>query len=198
MQQHQKVLAELSERLDEISREIAEIKSVIDRERDRVSSMPLSSMTPEEFPIRKPSVSVDSDDTPLSQSDRPRFEEHDTTPPFILDNVQESSLDDFEAIAPEDGTSTIRTTEEESRKLLEPLLDFDLLGSISLADTFFFANELFLGNKVRLEESLREIEKMSSMTQVENYLYDVCLFSHDDEAVQRLIDFILSHANTRK
>lgn len=202
MQKHIEVLTSLTAQLAELSDRLQEIKSALEDELERVSSF----------------VTRDGDDIVMvgAQSANPRIDGvcvpdapkvAEVDPPLkdlSLDLTAPVTMDDFVAVAdtgesatpaPEEGAGTAG---ERPDDLLEPLLDFNLVRSISLADTFFYANELFFGNKIRLEELLSEIEHFSGMSQVEHYLYEVCGFSRDDAAVRRLVGFIIANATVRK
>ncbi len=202
MQKHIEVLTSLTAQLGELSDRLQEIKSALEDELERVSSF----------------VTRDGDDivmvgaqsaNPLRDevriSDAPKAAEVD--PPLkdlSLDLTAPVTMDDFVAVNEPSGHATpapgesATTARECPGDVLEPLLDFNLVRSISLADTFFYANELFFGNKIRLEELLAEVERFSGMSQVEHYLYEVCGFSRDDVVVQRLIGFIMANATVRK
>ena len=113
------------------------------------------------------------------------------------------TIDDFvpkggDATFPDAKVSRAEGTAEGEDELFEPLLDFDLTGNISLADTFLYANEFFGGSRAAVEELLTEIERFSSISQVEHYLYEVCGYSKEDDAVVRLMSFIISNARVRR
>ena len=108
-----------------------------------------------------------------------------------FDEAELPRLSDFEPVAPLEP----KAADEEAA--FEPVLDFDLKNTLSLADSFFYAGEFFGGNTAEVETMLDEIEHLSGMTQVENYLFDVRGFSKEDPAVQRLLTFVIAHAKTR-
>lgn len=64
-----------------------------------------------------------------------------------------------------------RGSEEVLESAFEPALHFDLIDNLTIADKYLFANELFFGNQADLIEMLEEVERMSSWSQVEHYLY---------------------------
>lgn len=88
-----------------------------------------------------------------------------------------------------------RQTFEDS---LEPRLYFHPRRAFSLADTFLYANELCFGNKGEFESVLDDIEKMSSWSQLENYIYVVLKMDRESENVLRFMDEIKSTATTSK
>ncbi len=75
----------------------------------------------------------------------------------------------------------------------EKKVAFDLLSNLTIADKYLFSNELFLGNQVELMEMLNDIERLSSWSQLESYLFDVRRFGRNEEAVTHLIAFIKEH-----
>lgn len=70
---------------------------------------------------------------------------------------------------------------------------FRTAGTLSVADSFLFANELFGGNRPELEGVLEEIDRLSSEEQLEHYLYDTLRLEPDREEVKRFRDFIRAH-----
>ena len=202
MQKHIEVLTSLTAQLGELSDRLQEIKKALEEELERVSSF-VTRQGDDSVMVGAQPASAGPDEVRLPQA--PEAPEVD--PPYkdlSLDLTAPVTMDDFVAVdepvkpakpAPKDSGPS---AEEEPGDILEPLLDFNLVHSISLADTFFYANELFFGNKARLEELLSEIEHFSGMSQVEHYLYEVCGFSREDATVRRLIGFIMANATVRK
>lgn len=72
----------------------------------------------------------------------------------------------------------------------EPKVSFDLTHRLSLADRYLFANELFWGNQAELMEAISDIERMSSWSQVESYLYDTRGFNKGADEVKRFAEFV--------
>ena len=194
MQKHLEVLASLSAKLDDLSRQLSEVKDALERELERASSfVPSDGKTIGMASAETPSGLPENADFPDKAAPQPS----DVEPPLkdlSIDASSDVTLADFEAVVP----ASLDAEEKEEQSLFEPLLDFNLVRSISLADTFFYANELFFGNKAQLEDMLVEIERLSSMSQVENYLYEVRGFSRDDASIQRLMSFIMAGATVRK
>ncbi|MBR8703979.1 hypothetical protein [Porphyromonas levii] len=87
-----------------------------------------------------------------------------------------------------------RGSEEVLESAFEPALHFDLIDNLTIADKYLFANELFFGNQADLIEMLEEVERMSSWSQVEHYLYDVRGFGKDEESAKLLATFIQEHS----
>lgn len=81
-------------------------------------------------------------------------------------------------------------SEEVLESAFEPSLHFDLLDHLTIADKFLFANELCFGNQADLIDMLGDIERLSSWSQVESYLYQVRGFKKEDEAVKQLAAFV--------
>ena len=202
MQKHLEVLASLASRLEDLSRQLSEVKKALDEELDRASSF---------LPAGGTSIGMAGAESPsglpenADLADKATVEAAPVEPPLrdlSIDPASQVTLDDFEAVSP--ATEVEPADPEQSREggdeasLFEPLLDFNLVRSISLADTFFYANELFFGNKAQLEDMLIEIERLSSMSQVENYLYEVREFSREDPSIQRLMSFIMANASVRR
>lgn len=85
-------------------------------------------------------------------------------------------------------------SDEAMEELFEERKHFNLLGNLSIADRYLFANELFMGDQAALTDMLADIEKLSDMSHVESYLYDVRQFGKDEEAVKHLVAFIKEHS----
>ncbi len=111
----------------------------------------------------------------------------------VDDPFQESLL----TIEPELGLNELfvpRGSEEILKSAFEPALHFHLIDHLTIADKFLFANELCFGDQSDLIDMLRDIERLSSWSQVESYLYQVRGFKKDEEAVQLLASFIKEHS----
>lgn len=87
-----------------------------------------------------------------------------------------------------------RDSEEVLESAFEPALRFDLIDHLTIADKFLFANELCFGNQGDLIDMLGDIERLSSWSQVESYLYQVRGFRKDEESVKLLAAFIKEHS----
>lgn len=83
-------------------------------------------------------------------------------------------------------------------KSFEPHLHFHPRRAFSLADTFMYANELCWGNRAEFDTILDEIERMSSWSQLENYIYTVLRLDPESESVQRFMDEVRATASTAK
>ena len=200
MQKHREVLADLEARLSRLAEEAEAIKQALRDELSRIDTFIAAGGEAAPPPsMCRPwggtsSVTVSEE----AGGERPFA----VTPP--LQDFEAPIAPSIEDFVPVHAASDDHSVPEEhpvsdsSRDLFEPILDFRLSSSISLADTFFYAGELFMGNKPLFEEMLTEMEQLSSMTQVENYLYQVRGFSKDDPVVQRLLGFVVSHASSRK
>lgn len=195
MQKHLEVLASLTSRLNDLSRQLQEVQTALEEELERVSSFVSPGGDGIGMEGAGPSDPI-SDTMDLEDAKAKVAEVEPPLQSLAFDTVKDASLDDFVAVGSQEARPTAE--EESVREALEPLLDFDLVRSISLADTFLFANELFFGNKAQLEDMLAEIEHFSSMSQVEDYLYRVRGFSRDDATIQRLVGFIVANASVRK
>lgn len=79
----------------------------------------------------------------------------------------------------------------------EPLVDFHTAGQLSVADSFFFANELFGGNRPELNRVLEEIDRLSSVSQVRHYLTETLGLDMESEEGKRFCDFVLSCSTRR-
>lgn len=76
-------------------------------------------------------------------------------------------------------------------------LTISVVGKLSLAESFFYANELFAGNQGALREVLEELEKMSSRSQLYSYLYDTLRFSKEEESVREFVAFVEDNIRER-
>ncbi|MDN4754131.1 hypothetical protein QYZ87_06260 [Porphyromonadaceae bacterium W3.11] len=69
--------------------------------------------------------------------------------------------------------------------IFEKSLSFDhLVDKFSLADRYFYANELFEGDQVAFDEALADIQRFSNWSQVESYVYDVIRLKRDNAIVK--------------
>lgn len=84
-------------------------------------------------------------------------------------------------------------SDEVLESAFEPKVSFHLSSNLSIADRYLFANELFFGNLGELTGVISEIERMSSWSQVESYLYDTLSLKKDSEEVERFASFIQSN-----
>lgn len=76
----------------------------------------------------------------------------------------------------------------------EPRLRYYPRRAFSLADTFLYANELCWGNRAEFDIILDEIEKMSSRSQLEDYLYTALKLDRESESVKRFLEDVQSTA----
>lgn len=79
----------------------------------------------------------------------------------------------------------------------EPMMVFRTSGSLSVADSFFFANELFGGNRPELETVLSEIDLLSSVSQLRHYLTETLRLDLSREEVKRFYDFVIAHSSRK-
>jgi hypothetical protein len=158
-----------------------------------------SEATPEGTTVEAPG----EDDAPSSVEEE---EEEDGDPssmeqedPVLMDEAEATPEEEklSEATASVDPILEEKVPELTLETAFEPLIDFSTQGHLSVADSFFFANELFLGNRPQLETTLSEVDRLSSMTQLRHYLYDTLRLDEEDEAVQRFYDFIVAHSSRR-
>lgn len=85
-------------------------------------------------------------------------------------------------------------SEEAMEQLFVERRYFNLLDTLSIADRYLFANELFMGDQASLMDMLAEIELLSDMGHVESYLYDVRQFGREEDVVKHLVAFIREHS----
>lgn len=110
---------------------------------------------------------------------------------------EEPTMETFAMSEPEADINELfipRGSEEAMEKAFEPTLHFDLIDHLTIADKFLFANELCFGNQADLIDMLADIERLSSWSQVESYLYQVRGYKKDEEAVQVFATFIKEHS----
>lgn len=79
----------------------------------------------------------------------------------------------------------------------EPMVDFHTAGQLSVADSFFFANELFGGNRPELNRVLGEIDRLSSVSQMRHYLTETLDLNVESDEGKRFYDFVLSCSTRR-
>lgn len=81
-----------------------------------------------------------------------------------------------------------KQTEMSLDKSFEPQMFFHPRRAFSVADTFLYANELCWGNRMEFETMLDEIEKLSSWSQLEHYIYNVLRLDRESREVQRFME----------
>lgn len=110
-----------------------------------------------------------------------------------------------ECISPESGGAPVMVDQDLEEKVpeltletaFEPLVDFHTAGQLSVADSFFFADGLFGGNRPELNRVLEEIDRLSSLSQVWHYLTETLGVDMDSEEGKRFCDFVLSCSTRR-
>ncbi len=153
--------ARLVERIDQLIRELTEI-------RDEVTALSESSS---ETPV---------DPTIEEVTEEATSPESDETTPIVVDEELEEKVPEL----------TLETA-------FEPMVDFHTAGQLSVADSFFFANELFGGNRPELNRVLGEIDRLSSVSQMRNYLTETLDLNVESDEGKRFYDFVLSCSTRR-
>lgn len=160
---------QLTERIDRLVGELTEVRAE------------LAALLPEEQPLSEPTEEQ-------AQSETPKADE------VVTPEEQPSPVDPEPTIDPLLEEKVPELTLETA---FEPMVSFRTSGSLSVADSFFFANELFGGSRAELERVLEEVDRFSSVSQLQHYLYDTLQLAPDREEVARFYDFILSHSTAR-
>ena len=119
--------------------------------------------------------------------------------------VEEKAPVAEESSSPESDAAPVVVDQELEEKVpeltletaFEPLVDFHTAGQLSVADSFFFANELFGGNRPELNRVLEEIDRLSSVSQVRHYLTETLDLDMETEEGKRFYDFVLSCSTRR-
>ena len=153
--------ARLVERIDQLIRELTEI-------RDEVTALSESSS---ETPV---------DPTIEEVTEEATSPESDETTPIVVDEELEEKVPEL----------TLETA-------FEPMVDFHTAGQLSVADSFFFANELFGGNRPELNRVLGEIDRLSSVSQMRHYLTETLDLNVESDEGKRFYDFLLSCSTRR-
>lgn len=153
--------ARLVERIDQLIRELTEI-------RDEVTALSESSS---ETPV---------DPTIEEVTEEATSPESDETTPIVVDEELEEKVPEL----------TLETA-------FEPMVDFHTAGQLSVADSFFFANELFGGNRPELNRVLGEIDRLSSVSQMRHYLTETLDLNVESDEGKRFYDFVLSCSTRR-
>ena len=122
---------------------------------------------------------------PEPEEEQPSIAEESTSPeiddaPVVVDQELEEKVPEL----------TLETA-------FEPLVDFHTAGQLSVADSFFFANGLFGGNRPELNRVLEEIDRLSSVSQVRHYLTETLDLDMESEEGKRFYDFVLSCSTRR-
>ena len=153
--------ARLVERIDQLIRELTEI-------RDEVTALSESSS---ETPV---------DPTIEEVTEEATSPESDETTPIVVDEELEEKVPEL----------TLETA-------FEPMVDFHTAGQLSVADSFFFANELFGGNRPELNRVLGELDRLSSVSQMRHYLTETLDLNVESDEGKRFYDFVLSCSTRR-
>ena len=153
--------ARLVERIDQLIRELTEI-------RDEVTALSESSS---ETPV-DPTIEEVTEETTSPESDE--------TTPMVVDEELEEKVPEL----------TLETA-------FEPMVDFHTAGQLSVADSFFFANELFGGNRPELNRVLGEVDRLSSVSQMRHYLTETLDLNVESDEGKRFYDFVLSCSTRR-
>lgn len=153
--------ARLVERIDQLIRELTEI-------RDEVTALSESSS---ETPV---------DPTIEEVTEEATSPENDEIIPVVVDEELEVKVPEL----------TLETA-------FEPMVDFHTAGQLSVADSFFFANELFGGNRPELNRVLGEIDRLSSVSQMRHYLTETLDLNVESDEGKRFYDFVLSCSTRR-
>lgn len=152
--------ARLVERIDQLIRELTEI-------RDEVTALLESSS---ETPV-DPTIEEVTEETTSQESDET---------PIVVDEELEEKVPEL----------TLETA-------FEPMVDFHTAGQLSVADSFFFANELFGGNRPELNRVLGELDRLSSVSQMRHYLTETLGLNLESDEGKRFYDFVLSCSTRR-
>lgn len=152
--------ARLVERIDQMIRELTEI-------RDEVTALSESSS---ETPV-DPTIEEVTEETTSQESDET---------PIVVDEELEEKVPEL----------TLETA-------FEPMVDFHTAGQLSVADSFFFANELFGGNRPELNRVLGELDRLSSVSQMRHYLTETLGLNLESDEGKRFYDFVLSCSTRR-
>ena len=153
--------ARLVERIDQLIRELTEI-------RDEVTALSESSS---ETPV---------DPTIEEVTEEATSPESDEISPIVVDEKLEEKVPEL----------TLETA-------FEPMVDFHTAGQLSVADSFFFANELFGGNRPELNRVLGEVDRLSSVSQMRHYLTETLDLNVESDEGKRFYDFVLSCSTRR-
>lgn len=152
--------ARLVERIDQLIRELTEM-------RDEVTALSESSS---ETPV-DPTIEEVTEETTSQESDET---------PIVVDEELEEKVPEL----------TLETA-------FEPMVDFHTAGQLSVADSFFFANELFGGNRPELNRVLGELDRLSSVSQMRHYLTETLGLNLESDEGKRFYDFVLSCSTRR-
>ena len=154
--------ARLVERIDQLIRELTEI-------RDEVTALSESSS---ETPVA-PTIEEVTEEATSPESDE--------ISPIVVDEELEEKVPEL----------TLETA-------FEPMVDFHTAGQLSVADSFFFANELFGGNRPELNRVLGEIDRLSSVSQMRHYLTETLDLNVESDEGKRFYDFVLSRSSSAR
>ena len=152
--------ARLVERIDQLIRELTEIRDEVTALSESSSETPVDPTSEE---VTEETTSQESDETPI-----------------VVDEELEEKVPEL----------TLETA-------FEPMVDFHTAGQLSVADSFFFANELFGGNRPELNRVLGELDRLSSVSQMRHYLTETLGLNLESDEGKRFYDFVLSCSTRR-
>lgn len=199
------LIAHIDTMITELTQMRDEVAAAVERS-EEVVSVPMdgtdSEVTESDALSPETGDKLPSEETPIEVADQSSDSEvrGDTTDPQHPSTEEETASSEAKlsaATASVDPILEEKVPELTLETAFEPLIDFHTSGHLSVADSFLFANELFLGNRPALVTALSEIDRLSSMTQLRHYLYDTLRLDEEDEAVQHFYDFIVAHSSRR-
>ena len=153
--------ARLVERINQLIRELTEIRDEVKALSESSSETPVAPTMEEE--VTEETTSQEIDETPT-----------------VVDEELEEKVPEL----------TLETA-------FEPMVDFHTAGQLSVADSFFFANELFGGNRPELNRVLGEIDRLSSVSHMRHYLAETLDLNIESDEGKRFYDFVLSCSTRR-
>lgn len=118
----------------------------------------------------------------------PKLEEAIQEPVQQVEEVEEKHFDRLLlGTEPQKAMNDVFVPMDEADDLdvvFEDQIAFEVVHRFSLADRYYYANEFFHGDQGSFVEALENIERMSSWSQVENYLYEVLRLNSGDSVVK--------------
>ena len=153
--------ARLVERIDQLIRELTEIRNEVTALSESSSETPVAPTIEE---VTEEATSPESNEIS----------------PIVVDEELEEKVPEL----------TLETA-------FEPMVDFHTAGQLSVADSFFFANELFGGNRPELNRVLGEVDRLSSVSQMRHYLTETLDLNVESDEGKCFYDFVLSCSTRR-
>ncbi len=141
-------------------------------------------------------MEVESGEKPVHDSNSnvtpPNFNNSVAFTPVMINNVNTKSMDDvtMSSTVNSEGVHVMRVDEMIHRQSSR-----DLKKAFSLNDRFRYIREIFDNNASYFDETINNIEMLSNLDEVYDYLLSDIGLNHEDETVKEFLAIIYNHFN---